>query len=95
MTRSLPEEVFPYLAIGLAKYVEGEQKYPYPDELSYALNQLSLAMLTTYPGTITDLFELFEKPLERWWPGTLPSATRFARGSLLELPAMWSALSAQ
>ena len=30
-------------------------------------------MLTTYPGTITDLFELFEKPLERWWPGTLPS----------------------
>jgi restriction endonuclease in pPIWI_RE module len=72
MTRSLPEEVFPYLAIGLAKYVESEQKYPYPDELFYSLNQLSLAMLTTYPSTITGLFELFEKPLEQWWPGTLP-----------------------
>jgi hypothetical protein len=73
MARSLSEDVFPYLAIGLAKYVESEQKYPYPEELSYALNQLSLAMLTTYPSTITDLFELFEKPLEQWWPGTLPS----------------------
>jgi len=72
MTRSLPDEVFPYLAIGLAKYVESEQKYPYPDELSYALNQLSLAMLITYPSTITDLFELFEKPLEQWWPSTPP-----------------------
>jgi len=70
MTRSLPEEVFPYLAIGLAKYVESEQKYPYPDELSFTLNQLSLAMLATYPSTITGLFELFEKPLEQWWPGT-------------------------
>src|SRR5947209_642846 len=73
MTRSLPEEVFPYLAIGLAKYLEGEQKYPYPVELSYALNQLSLAMLTTYPSTITGLFELFEKPLEQWWPGMPPA----------------------
>lgn len=72
MTRSLPEEVFPYLTIGLAKYVESEQKYPYPEELFHALNQLSLAMLTTYPSTITGLFELFEKPLEQWWPGILP-----------------------
>src|SRR6266699_3025540 len=72
MIRSLPEEIFPYLAIGLAKYVESEQKYPYPDELSYALNQLSLAMLTTYPSTITGLFELFEKPLDLWWPGMPP-----------------------
>ncbi|GLV59824.1 hypothetical protein KDH_66480 [Dictyobacter sp. S3.2.2.5] len=69
MARPLPEKVFPYLAIGLAKYVESKQKYPYPDELFYALNQLSLAMLGTYPGTIADLFELFEKPLEQWWPG--------------------------
>ena len=72
MTRLLSEDVFPYLAIGLAKYVESEQKYPYPDELSYALNQLSLAMLTTYPSTITYLFDLFETPLEQWWPGTPP-----------------------
>src|SRR5712691_6456342 len=72
MVRSLPEKVFPYLAIGLAKYTESEQKYPYPDELFYGLNQLSLAMLTTYPSTITELFELFETPLEQWWPGALP-----------------------
>jgi hypothetical protein len=72
MPRTLPENVFPYLAIGLAKYTESDRKYPYPDELFFALNQLSLAMLTTYPSTITDLFELFEKPLDQWWPGVLP-----------------------
>lgn len=72
MARPLPENVFSYLAIGLAKYAESELKYPYPPELSYAQNQLSLEMLTTYPSTITDLFGLFEKPLEQWWPGALP-----------------------
>lgn len=72
MAQPLPEDVFSYLAIGLAKYVENEQKYPYPAELSYAQHQLSLAMLTTYPSTITDLFSRFEKPLEQWWPGILP-----------------------
>ena len=64
--RTLPENVFPYLAIGLAKYTESEQKYPYPPELLYALNQLSLVMLTTYPSTITDLFALFAKCSERF-----------------------------
>ncbi len=72
MTRTLPENVFPYLAIGMAKYAESMQKYPYPPELFYAQNQLSLAMLTTYPDTITGFFNLCEKPLEQWWPGTLP-----------------------
>jgi hypothetical protein len=72
MVRIIPENVFPYLAIGLAKYTESERKYPYPPELSYAQHQLSIAMLTLYPSTITDLFSLFEKPLEQWWPGTLP-----------------------
>ncbi len=73
MKKPLPENVFPYLALGLAKYAEREQKYPYPPELLYALNQLSLTMLTAFPRTISDIFELFEKPLEQWWPGdTLP-----------------------
>jgi len=72
MARSLSKEVFPYLAIGLAKYIESGQKYPYPDELFHAMNQLSLVMLDSYPSTITGLFELFEKPLEQWWPSTLP-----------------------
>lgn len=71
--KPLPENVFSYLALGLAKYAEREQKYPYPPELLYALNQLSLAMLTAFPRTISDLFELFAKPLEQWWPSdTLP-----------------------
>jgi hypothetical protein len=73
MKKPLPENVFSYLALGLAKYAEREQKYPYPPELFYALNQLSLAMLTAFPRTISDLFELFAKPLEQWWPSdTLP-----------------------
>jgi hypothetical protein len=72
MAPSLPEEVFPYLAIGLAKYAESKQKYPYPAELFYAQNQLSLVVLAKYPSTITKLFELFETPLEQWWPGALP-----------------------
>lgn len=73
MKRQLPEDVFSYLAIGLAKYAENDNRYPYPDELSYALNQLSLVMLAKYPSTITKVFQLFETPLEQWWPGTLPS----------------------
>jgi len=68
MKKPLPENVFPYLALGLAKYAESEKKYPYPSELSYALHHLALAMLSAFPRTITDLFELFSKPLEQWWP---------------------------
>jgi len=69
----LQEDDFSFLVIGLAKYIEGGQKYPYPRELQYALHQLSAAMLTRYPMTITDLLRLFERPLEQWWIGTLPT----------------------
>jgi hypothetical protein len=73
MPKPLPEQVFPYLAVGLAKYTEQEQQYPYPPELLYAQHHLSLAMLTSYPATITEFFELCKKPLEAWWPSsTLP-----------------------
>lgn len=68
----LTEDVFFYLAIGLAKYVEHGRRYPYPVELRYAMNHLSAAMLTSYPTTITDLLTLFEQSLEKWWPGQLP-----------------------
>src|SRR5438876_9172880 len=64
----LQEDVFPHLVIGLTKFIESGQKYPYPHELHYALHHLSAAMLTKYPGTITDLLQLFEQPLEQWWP---------------------------
>jgi hypothetical protein len=75
MAKILPEQVFPYLAIGLAKYTEQEQTYPYPLELLYAQHHLSLAMLASYPVTVTEFFELCKKPLEEWWPGnsTLPT----------------------
>jgi restriction endonuclease in pPIWI_RE module len=68
MKKPLPENVFPYLVLGLAKYSESTKKYPYPAELSYALHHLALAMLSAFPRTITDLFELFSQPLEQWWP---------------------------
>lgn len=74
MAKLLPEQIFPYLALGLAMYTEHEQKYPYPPELLYAQHHLSLAMLTSYPVTVTEFFELCKKPLEEWWPGnTLPT----------------------
>jgi len=73
MAKVLSEQVFPYLALGLAKYAEQEQKYPYPPELLYAQHHLSLAMLDSYPITITAFFELCKKPLAEWWPSsTLP-----------------------
>lgn len=69
----LTEDVFFYLAIGIAKYVEHEKRYPYPVELRYAMNHLSAAMLTSYPMTITDALTLFEQPLEQWWPSQIPA----------------------
>jgi hypothetical protein len=71
--KAIQEDVFSHLVIGLTKYIENGRKYPYPQELFYALHHLSAAMLTKYPGTITDLLQVFELPLEQWWPGTLPS----------------------
>ncbi len=68
MKKPLPENVFPYLVLGLAKYAESTKKYPYPAELSYTLHHLALAMLSSFPKTITDLFKLFSQPLEQWWP---------------------------
>ncbi len=75
MAKLLPEQVFPYLAIGLAKYTEQEQTYPYPLELLYAQHHLSLVMLALYPTTVTEFFELCKKPIGEWWPSssTLPT----------------------
>ncbi len=74
MKKSLPENLFPYLVLGLAKYTESPRKYPYPAELSYAMHHLALTMVSAFPKTITDLFELFSLPLDQWWPDEkLPS----------------------
>lgn len=67
-------EVFPYLVIGLAEFLEREERsYPHPDSLRYSLNNLSLALLSNYPKTMDGLIQLFMKPLEEWWPGEYPS----------------------
>lgn len=83
MAKTLAKRVFPSLALGLAKYIQSTQKYPYPVELLYAQHHLSLALLASYPVTITDFFELCKKPLEDWWPGDLPENVE-KRLSLLE-----------
>ena len=72
MAKTLAKRVFPSLALGLAKYVQSIQKYPYPPQLLYAQHHLSLALLTSYPATITDFLGLCKKPLEEWWPGDFP-----------------------
>src|SRR5258707_1947252 len=72
MAKLLAKRAFLCLALGLAKYMTSTQKYPYPPELLYAQHHLSLAMLTSYPATITGYFELCKKPLEDWWPGAIP-----------------------
>jgi len=69
----LKAEIFPYLAIGLAKFFEKQdRRHPYPDPLRYSLNHMALAMSSNYPKTIEGLLFLFEKPLNGWWPGDLP-----------------------
>jgi hypothetical protein len=73
MAKPLEKRVFLCLTLGLAKYMTSTQQYPYPPELLYAQHHLSLAMLTSYPATITGFFKLCKKPLEDWWPGGPPA----------------------
>lgn len=69
----MKSEIFPYLAIGLAKFFEKPgRRYPYPDSLRYSLNHVALVLSSKYPKTIEGLLLLFEKPLNEWWPGDLP-----------------------
>ena len=85
MAKPLSELVFPSLAVGLAKYTENKQKYPYPDELLYALHHLSLAMRASFPATITEFFENYcKRPLDAWWPNKNDLTTIDGRLELLE-----------
>jgi hypothetical protein len=65
-------DVFPCFVVGLAKFLEHGQTYPWPDELSYSMNVLSGALLSNYPRTLHGLLELASQPLQSWWPGDLP-----------------------
>jgi len=69
----LSADTFFFLVVGLAKFMEGGKRYPYPPEFQKALHYLSFAMGDKYPKTITDLLLLFSsKPLGDWWMGELP-----------------------
>lgn len=69
----MPDNLFSYLVIGLAKLVEDKPYYPYPDEFQYSLNVLAGAMLSSYPKTLAGLFKLFSRPLQEWWPAEMPT----------------------
>jgi hypothetical protein len=69
----LSADIFHFLAVGLAKFLENGKRYPYPPEFQKALHHLSFSLGEKYPKTITELLHLFSsKPLEDWWVGELP-----------------------
>jgi hypothetical protein len=69
----LSADIFLFLAVGLARFLEDGKRYPYPPEFQKALHHLSFSLGEKYPKTITELLHLFSsKPLEDWWIGELP-----------------------
>lgn len=56
------------LVVGLDKCLRQRILYPYPAELQYVMNNLSLCM-TDYPKTFSELLRMFEKPVKDWWCG--------------------------
>lgn len=70
----LNPDVFPYLVIGLAEWLEQETRsYPYPPFFQDSLNRLSLSLLYEYPQTMAGIVRLFSQPLEEWWIGEYPA----------------------
>lgn len=62
-------------AVGLAKLIDQEFSYPYPDLFRQACNQLSLQMKPgKYPLTMVGLFNLFEQPIGSWRPFQIPES---------------------
>jgi hypothetical protein len=62
------------LVVGLEKCLRQRTPYPYPAELQYVMNVLSLYM-TNYPKTFPDLLTMFEKPVKDWWcAGDIPDS---------------------
>ena len=64
--------VFSMLVIGLFYYSQDENVYPHPTELQFANNILAAKMPTKYPKTFSGLLNLFQLPLENWWPFQIP-----------------------
>lgn len=68
-------EIFDYLVIGLAKLLQQDRKYPYPELFQRACNVLALTMKDIpYPRTLTGFFKLLEEPVKEWYPLTVPQA---------------------
>lgn len=66
-------EIFDYLVIGLAKLLQQDCKYPYPELFQRACNVLALTMKDIpYPRTLTGFFKLLEEPVKDWYPLTVP-----------------------
>ena len=69
----LSADIFFFLTVGLARFLENGKRYPYPPEFQKALHHLAFALGDQYPKTITELLLLFSsKPLADWWKGELP-----------------------
>jgi hypothetical protein len=76
MQRRIPlnPEMFPYLVIGLAEWLEQEmRRYPLPPLFQDSLNRLSLSLLFEYPQTMEGIIRLFSQPLAAWWRGDYPA----------------------
>jgi hypothetical protein len=68
-------ETFDYLVIGLAKLLQQDCKYPYPELFQRACNVLALKMREiSYPRTLAGLFNLLEEPVKTWYPFPVPQA---------------------
>jgi len=68
----MSDNIFPYLVIGLAKYLERGMTYPYPDELLFSLNHIFWANKDTFPKTLSGFLKLTNSPLSQWYKLELP-----------------------
>ena len=62
----LSSDIFLFLAVGLARFLEEGKRYPYPSEFQKALHHLSFSLGDKYPKTITDLLHLFNTKREHF-----------------------------
>lgn len=70
------KDLMVYLVAGLLESSRRGFDYPYPGIFQYGLNRLSIAMLqggNRLPVGANEWINMFEHPLEEWWPGELPA----------------------
>lgn len=65
--------LFDWLVSGLAEWLDHDCGYPYPPSLQIALNRVALLLASArqpVPASISGLLQLFEQPLQTWWPSS-------------------------